>query len=252
MPSKKVTAREMIARDVQARIFSSLGADSVKAATRAGGKLPDKSSAAVAEAMRRILEGPAPAMPGPRHLAPQVEEPIDDQPTIKSSSRRFVQRKPMTFLDSPVGLDGRGRLTQEKADTLPGLTALNEIHDVYMSRCGYCTGMVRRRFMRTRSRVRHDVRSLSDLTLRETNVVKMTPNGELLKMVLGAITRKTASRYKHLVPNRTVAWLDSKPLVILESRNNVLFHEAVKQARRRPQRGHSHERHARALEVRRG
>jgi cellulose biosynthesis protein BcsQ len=197
------------------------------AAVKPAAKLPPKptapQSAAVAEAMRLILEEEPVRRQSARKapLAPQ-------EPTIKTSARRFVERKELTFLNTPVGLDGRGRFTQETADDLPAPRGqVRELHDVYMARCKYCTGLTRKRFVRGPRPAASTIHALADMALRNYSVYKTTPNAQLLRMVLAAISRKTVARYKHLVPNRTVAWLDSKPLVMLESHNNLLFHQAV-------------------------
>ena len=201
MPSSDTTTRDLLAREMLTRVFGPQPPASVKPARGTG-----QPSAAVAEAMRLILAGEPAPLRSSREVASRQAPPADNQPTIKTSARRFVAGKSLTFLETPVGVDGRGRFTQEKSDSLPSpRTNVRELHDVYMSRCGYCTGVIRRRFVRTLRNGRDAVSSLADLTLRNVNVVKTTPNAQLLKMVLAAISRKTVSRFKHLVPNRTVA-----------------------------------------------
>ncbi len=223
MPSSDTTTRDLLTREMLTRVFGPQPAASVKPARGTG-----QPSPAVAEAMRLILAGEPAPLRRSREAASRQAAPAENEPTIKTSARRFVARKSLTFLDTPVGVDGRGRFTQEKSDSLPSpSTDVRELHDVYMSRCGYCTGVIRRRFVRTLRNGRDAVSSLADLTLRNVNVVKTTPNAQLLRMVLAAISRKTMARFKHLVPNRTVAWLDSKPLVALESHNSLLIHGAV-------------------------
>jgi cellulose biosynthesis protein BcsQ len=230
--TNRMPRQDTTSRDPLMRVLGPLAPASVKPASRGTGQnkngQDEAQSAAAAEAMRLILAGDAAAL---RARESMLTRPAaqPEEPTIKTSAKRFVERKSLTFLNTPVGVDGRGRFTQEKADGPPPPRAkVRELHDVYMARCRYCTGVVRQRFMRwPKPAVAGSIHALADLALRNYNVFKTTPNAQLLKMVLAAISRKTVARYKHLVPNRTVAWLDSKPLVALESHNNLLFHDAV-------------------------